>query len=121
LALVMIFINHVPGTVFETLTNRNFGFSDAAEAFVMISGISAALAYSGGMERGPLWPGIAKIWHRAWTLYLVHLFLSFWAIAIVFATWRFGGSITLALKDNFQFLLSDPYFSVVYFFQEIGQ
>lgn len=109
LALVMIFINHVPGTVFETLTNRNFGFSDAAEAFVMISGISAALAYSGGLERGPLWPGIAKIWRRVWTLYLVHLFLSFWAIAIVFATWRFGGSITLALKDNFQFLLSDPY------------
>ncbi|MCB1958712.1 MAG: OpgC domain-containing protein, partial [Rhodocyclaceae bacterium] len=25
LALVMIFINHVPGTVFEHLTNRNFG------------------------------------------------------------------------------------------------
>lgn len=109
LALVMIFINHVPGTAFEHLTNRNFGFSDAAEAFVMISGISAALAYSGAMERGPLWPGIAKIWRRAWTLYLVHLFLSFWAIAIVFATWRFGGSITLALKDNFQHLLSDPY------------
>ena len=109
LALVMIFINHVPGTAFEHLTNRNFGFSDAAEAFVMISGISAALAYSGGMERGPLWPGIAKIWRRAWTLYLVHLFLSFWAIATVLATWRFGGSITLALKDNFQFLFSDPY------------
>lgn len=109
LALVMIFINHVPGTAFEHLTNRNFGFSDAAEAFVMISGISAALAYSGGMERGPIWDGIAKIWRRAWTLYLVHLFLSFWAIAIVFATWRFGGSITLALKDNFQFLFSDPY------------
>lgn len=109
LALVMIFINHVPGTAFEHLTNRNFGFSDAAEAFVMISGISAALAYSDGMARGPLWPGIAKIWRRAWTLYLVHLFLSFWAIAIVFATWRFGGSITLALKDNFQHLLSDPY------------
>lgn len=109
LALVMIFINHVPGTAFEHLTNRNFGFSDAAEAFVMISGISAALAYSDGMARRPLWPGIAKIWKRAWTLYLVHLFLSFWAIAIVFATWRFGGSITLALKDNFQHLFSDPY------------
>jgi hypothetical protein len=95
--------------MFEDWTNRNFGFSDAAEGFVMISGISAALAYSGGMERGPLWDGIAKIWRRAWTLYLVHLFLSFWAIAIVFATWRFGGSMTLALKDNFQHLLSDPY------------
>ncbi|WP_163363588.1 OpgC domain-containing protein, partial [Enterobacter cloacae] len=34
LALLTIFINHVPGTVFEHLTHRNFGFSDSAEAFV---------------------------------------------------------------------------------------
>ena len=46
LALVMIFINHVPGTVFEAYTNRNFGFSDAAEAFVFMSGVAAGLAYS---------------------------------------------------------------------------
>lgn len=37
LALLTIFINHVPGTVFEHLTHRNFGFSDSAEAFVLIS------------------------------------------------------------------------------------
>ena len=108
-ALLTIFINHVPGTVFESFTTRNFGFSDAAEAFVMISGVSAALAYSGGLTHTPAWPGIAKVWRRAWTLYLVHLMLCFWAIAIVFGTWRFGGSIALAMKDNFQFLFSDPY------------
>jgi hypothetical protein len=108
-ALLTIFINHVPGTVFENFTTRNFGFSDAAEAFVMISGISAALAYSGGFAHAPLWSAAAKIWRRAWTLYLVHLMLCFWAIAIVFATWRFGGSMKLVLRDNFQFLLSDPY------------
>ncbi len=108
LALLTIFVNHVPGTVFEQFTSRNFGFSDAAEAFVMISGVSAALAYSEGMVSVPLWPGIAKVWRRAWALYLVHLMLCFWAIAIVFATWRFGGSMALAMKDNFQFLFSDP-------------
>ncbi|TIN29889.1 MAG: hypothetical protein E5Y32_35335, partial [Mesorhizobium sp.] len=36
LALLIIFVDHVPGTVFETLTYKNFGFSDAAEAFVLI-------------------------------------------------------------------------------------
>ncbi|MDP2781934.1 OpgC domain-containing protein, partial [Devosia sp.] len=45
-ALVMIFINHVPGTLYESFTNRNFGFSDAAEAFVFMSGMAAGLAYS---------------------------------------------------------------------------
>lgn len=108
-ALLTIFINHIPGTIFERFTSRNFGFSDAAEAFVMISGVSAALAYSGAFADAPLWPGIARIWRRAWTLYLVHLMLCLWAIAIVFAAWRFGGTMTLVLGDNFQYLLSDPY------------
>ena len=29
LALVMIFINHIPGNFWEDWTSRNFGFSDA--------------------------------------------------------------------------------------------
>jgi len=41
LALVMIFINHVPGTVYENVTSRNFGLSDAAEGFVLMSGVAA--------------------------------------------------------------------------------
>lgn len=72
LALVMIFINHVPGTVWENFTSRNFGFSDAAEGFVLMSGIAAGLAYSKGFWT-PTWAAARKIWRRAWTLYLVHL------------------------------------------------
>ena len=30
LALIVIFIDHVPGTAFETLTYKNFGFSEIA-------------------------------------------------------------------------------------------
>ncbi len=44
LALLAIFIKHVPGTPYEEWTSRNFGFSDAAEAFFVMSGIAAALA-----------------------------------------------------------------------------
>lgn len=107
-ALVMIFVNHVPGTVFEFVTSRNFGFSDAAEGFVFLSGLSAVLAYAGGLAARPLWPGVRRIWKRAWTLYLVHLMVTFWALAIVAATLRYGGSGTLFGKDNFQFLVRDP-------------
>ncbi len=82
LALVMIFINHVPGTVYENLTSRNFGMSDAAEGFVLMSGIAAGLAYSPAFRAAPYWPGIARVWHRCWTLYLVHLFMMAWALAI---------------------------------------
>lgn len=108
IALVMIFINHVPQTVFEHITSRNFGFSDAAEGFVFLSGLSAFLAYAGGLAARPLWAGVRRIWKRAWTLYLVHLMVTFWTIAIVAATLRYGGTGALFEKDNFQFLVSDP-------------
>lgn len=108
LALVMIFVNHVPGTVFEYVTSRNFGFSDAAEGFVFLSGLSAVLAYASGLAARPLWPGVRRIWKRAWTLYLVHLMITFWALAIVAGTLRYGGTGALLGKDNFQFLARDP-------------
>ncbi len=44
-ALVVIFINHFQGNIISLITPRNYGFSDSAEAFVFISGLSVALAY----------------------------------------------------------------------------
>jgi hypothetical protein len=52
LALLSIFINHVPGTIYEKFTHREFGFSDSAEAFVLISGLAVALAYSSKFVEG---------------------------------------------------------------------
>lgn len=83
LALVMIFINHVPGNPLEILTNRNFGFSDAAEGFVIMSGMAAGLAYPVVFTRLPLWRAVAKCWGRAWTLYSVHLVISIICLAIM--------------------------------------
>src|SRR3989338_11256343 len=72
LCLVMIFMNHIPGTVYEHLTSRNFGFSDAAEGFVFMSGIAAGLAYSAPFRTGFTWPAVGRGWRRAWALYMVH-------------------------------------------------
>ncbi|MFD2172661.1 OpgC family protein [Rhodobacter lacus] len=92
LSLVMIYINHVPGTIYENFTSRNFGHSDAAEGFVFMSGCAAALAYGPKLKDGLNWPGIRKIWGRAWLLYMVHILTAVWAIAIAAsaALW-FGG------------------------------
>lgn len=91
LALVMIFINHVPGNPLEVLTNRNFGFSDAAEGFVFMSGMAAGLAFPAAFERLPLWRAVAKCWGRAWTLYSVHLVISIICLAIMMgAAYWFG-------------------------------
>src|SRR6266487_3947919 len=44
-ALLTIFIDHVPENIFQHVTQKNFGFSDATELFVFLSGVSVALAY----------------------------------------------------------------------------
>lgn len=55
LALVFIFWDHIPGSVFGDVTVRNFGLSDAAEIFVFLAGYSAGAAYvalAGAARRG---------------------------------------------------------------------
>ena len=61
IALLTIFINHVPDNVFSYVTHKNFGFSDAAEAFVFLSGISVALAYGSYFLRGDTGGGIVAV------------------------------------------------------------
>ena len=99
LALVMIFIDHAPGTLYENWTSRNFGFSDAAEAFVLMSGIAAGLAYSPQLRSAPYWPGVARVWARARTLYLVHVSTTAMALG-VFAAAALWFGVTAPLSTN---------------------
>jgi hypothetical protein len=73
LALLNIFIDHIPGTIFEHWTYRNFGFSDAAEAFVLISGIAAGLFYESKVRRDDWLLPWLKMWRRAGVLYASHI------------------------------------------------
>lgn len=82
LALLTIFVDHVPGTIFEHATYRNFGFSDAAEAFVLISGISIVLAYAGKFKPGTRLVTTLRMWRRAGVLYASHIVTTMTALAI---------------------------------------
>lgn len=72
-ALITIFINHVPGNPLEALTSKNFGFSDAAEAFVLLSGVSAGLAYGLKFGEGTRLSMTLKALRRAGVLYIAQL------------------------------------------------
>ena len=76
LSLWFIFIDHVPFNRMSWLTIRNYGFSDAAEIFVFISGYTAAFVYGRMMrEQGFIIAG-ARILKRTWQLYVAFVFLS---------------------------------------------
>lgn len=99
LALITIFINHVPGTIFELATIRNFGFSDAAEAFVLMSGISAGLAYINAYLRDQIQARLI-ILRRAARLYSVHLLSTIIAISILLLGHFFFDTDPLSRRIN---------------------
>lgn len=107
IALIMIFINHVPGTVWELFTNRNFGFSDAAEGFVMMSGVAAGLAYSSGFISGDPLVAARRIWRRGWTLYMVHILVTVLAVAIAGAFFKLGAP-QLSSENLTNIIFEDP-------------
>jgi hypothetical protein len=85
LALWFIFLDHIPGNVVSWMTVRNFGFSDATEIFVYISGYTAALVYGKAMRDEGLIVAGARILKRAWQIYVAHVFLFvIYAAAILF-------------------------------------
>jgi len=75
LALWLIFLDHIPSNLVAWVTIRNYGFSDATEIFVFVSGYTAAFVYGKEMnERGFVVAG-AHILRRAWQIYVAHVFL----------------------------------------------
>jgi hypothetical protein len=82
LALAIIFINHVPGNIYSHFTPTNFGFSDAAEVFVILAGFASAYAYFARFERGERWDASRKALRRAGVLYVSHVFTTVAGIAL---------------------------------------
>jgi len=93
IALIIIFIDHVPDNPLASCTLRNFAFCDAAEIFVLISGIASYLAYGSLLERVGFLE-CAKAVARRWVrVYLAHLLLFFTVAAfILMASRHFPGA-----------------------------
>jgi hypothetical protein len=75
LGLWMIFLDHVPNDVVAWLTLRNYGFSDAAEFFVFISGYLAGFIYGPIIAGGNFLAATKRLWKRAAQMYVAHIML----------------------------------------------
>src|SRR5713101_4047278 len=75
LALWLIFLDHVPNNIFAWFTIRNYGFSDATEIFIFISGYTAAFVYGRAMVERGFVVATARILRRVWQIYAAHIFL----------------------------------------------
>lgn len=95
----MIFLDHVPYNFLNWFTLRNYGFCDAAEFFVYISGYSIGFAYGPALMNGEFVAAAKRLWTRAAQLYVAHIFLFlFFTAQISRAARRFDNPI---YKDQF--------------------
>ena len=104
IALWCIFLDHVPNNIGSWLTLRNYGFSDAAEVFMFVSGVTCALAY------GKLWSCegwtsvIRRTLRRSWDIYVAFLLLTLACALLV----HIAGVERLADESNTRILLDQP-------------
>ena len=75
LALWLIFVDHLPPNILTWFTIRNYGFSDATEIFIFISGYTAAFVYGRAMLEAGFVVATARILRRVWQIYVAHVFL----------------------------------------------
>jgi hypothetical protein len=86
-----IFLDHIPDNVVNWITTRNYGFSDAADLFVFISGYTASFVYARMMlERGFV-VGATRLTKRVWQLYVAHIILFvIYIVSIGYVAFRYS-------------------------------
>ncbi len=107
-ALATIFVNHIPGNPIEPFTHKNFGFSDAAEIFVFLAGISVALAYAARQEAVGFLRTAATILGRAATIYGHHLVVLLVCGAVVAFGVLATNDVRLLEATHFDVLVESP-------------
>jgi hypothetical protein len=104
IALWWLFLDHIPNNVGSWLTPRNYGFSDAAEIFMFVSGVTCALAY-GKAWRCEGWTGlIGRTLRRSWDIYVAFLLLTLASAILI----HLVGDGRCADASNTRILLDQP-------------
>jgi hypothetical protein len=103
-----IFLDHIPNNIVNWVTTRNYGFSDAADLFIFISGYTVAFVFARMMlERGFI-IGASRLLKRVWQIYVAHIFLFVIYLAeIAHVAQRYDNS-SFAGDFNIQGFLANP-------------
>ncbi|MBR2124292.1 MAG: OpgC domain-containing protein [Acetobacter sp.] len=87
IALLMMFIDHIPQNILNRFTMRNVGFADAAEIFVLLAGYTSWLAYGRGFKKYGVIPTLQRIGRRCVQLYIGQIIMVMGYVVMV-RTWR---------------------------------
>lgn len=87
-ALLMIFVDHLPGNPPALLTLHNFGFCDAAKVFVLLAGVSTMMAYGKLFARDGARVALRRIAARCLRIYLYQAALLLTTVIVVLSWTR---------------------------------
>jgi hypothetical protein len=113
LSLFLIFIDHIPGNVLSYFTLRSVAFSDAAEAFIFISGFTAAMVYGTVFRQRGFLLSAAQTYRRVWQLYVAHIFLFVIFTAEVSYTLNAADNPMYAEEMGVGDFLQEPHIAIV--------
>jgi hypothetical protein len=83
-ALWFIYLDHVPNNICSWLTLNHYGFSDATELFMFVSGVTCALAY-GKVRQLDGWSAVVShTLRRSFEIYAAFLILTIACVVIVY-------------------------------------
>ncbi len=103
-----IFVDHIPNNIVTWLTIRNFGFSDAADLFVFVSGYTASLVFAKMMSERGFAIAAIRVMKRVWQLYAAHvLVFVIYVVAIGYVAERYD-NLDLANEFNIAGLIANP-------------
>jgi hypothetical protein len=86
LALVFIFINHIPGIYYTRFTHANYSLSDSADLFVFLAGWALRYVVGTPGRQQPTWYVVLRLGGRALTLYAAQILITMIAIAMLAGT-----------------------------------
>src|SRR5262245_56340057 len=107
IGLWVIFLDHIPFNVVSWITIRNYGFSDAAEMFVFISGYTAGFIYGPAMREGEASSIVAagRLLKRSWQLYVTQVLLVvIFLVEIAYIGGKFDNPLFVEEFNVFGFL-----------------
>jgi hypothetical protein len=85
LALVFIFVNHIPGIYYSRFTHAHYSLSDSADLFVFLAGWAMRLLVGTQERRQSTWYLVLRLGGRAITLYAAQIMITMIAIAMLAA------------------------------------
>ena len=83
LALIAIFINHIPGIYYTQFTHAAYSISDSADLFVFLAGWALRLLVGARDQQPPPWYLVLRLGGRALTLYAAHIMITMVALAML--------------------------------------